>query len=106
MLDMETKLKLVIQEALSKIGASVDIKDIVIEHSKDKAHGDYATTVAMQMARVLRKSPRDIATSLVENLNKDGIEKVEIAGPGFINFFMKQDSLQAIIKTIVDEDEE
>ena len=73
MLDMETKLKLAIHEALSKIGANVDIKDIVIEHSKDKAHGDYATTVAMQMARVLRKSPRDIAASLVENLNKDGI---------------------------------
>ena len=92
MLDMETKLKLAIQEALSKIGANVETKDIVIEHSKDKAHGDYATTVAMQMARVLRKSPRDIATSLVENLNKEGIEKVEIAGPGFINFFMKNES--------------
>ena len=105
MLDMETKLKLVIHEALSKIGASVDIKDIVIEHSKDKAHGDYATTVAMQMARVLRKSPRDIATSLVENLNKDGIEKVEIAGPGFINFFMKNESLTSIIKTIVEQGE-
>ena len=105
MLDMETKLKLAIQEALSKIGANVDIKDIVIEHSKDKAHGDYATTVAMQMARVLRKSPRDIAASLVENLNKDGIEKVEIAGPGFINFFMKNESLTSIIKMIVDQGE-
>ena len=106
MLDMETKLKLAIQEALSKIGANVDTKDIVIEHSKDKAHGDYATTVAMQMARVLRKSPRDIATSLVENLNKEGIEKVEIAGPGFINFFMKNESLTSIIKTIVDLNED
>ena len=105
MLDMETKLKLAIQEALSKIGANVDIKDIVIEQSKDKAHGDYATTVAMQMARVLRKSPRDIAASLVENLNKDGIEKVEIAGPGFINFFMKNESLTSIIKMIVDQGE-
>ena len=57
------------------------------------------------MARVLRKSPRDIATSLVENLNKDGIEKVEIAGPGFINFFMKNESLTSIIKTIVEQGE-
>ena len=103
---METKLKLAIQEALSKIGANAEIKDIVIEHSKDKAHGDYATTVAMQMARVLRKSPRDIATSLVENLKKDGIEKVEIAGPGFINFFMKNESLTSIIKAIVEQGEE
>ena len=105
MLDMETKLKISIQNALSKIGAEVEIKDIVIEHSKDKAHGDYATTVAMQMARVLRKSPRDIAQALVENLDKDGIEKVEIAGPGFINFFMKSESLTTIIKQIVEEDE-
>ncbi|MDD6302498.1 MAG: arginine--tRNA ligase [Bacillales bacterium] len=103
MLDVESKLKLAIKDSLSKLGCDVDLNTIVIEHSKDKAHGDYATTVAMQMARVLHKSPRDIANEIINNISKDGIDKIEIAGPGFINFFMNSNSLTAVIKTIVDQ---
>ena len=106
MLDIEMKIKNVIKDALEKMGLFVELSNIVIERSKDKAHGDYASTVAMQMARTLHKSPRAIAEEIVSNIDSNLVEKVEIAGPGFINFFMKQDSLQAIIKTIVDEDEE
>ena len=101
MLDVEVTLKNAIQNALKTLGAEVELDKIVIERSKDKTHGDYATTVAMQMARILHKSPKDIAAGIVENLKLDAIEKVEIAGPGFINFFMKTDSLAAIIKQIV-----
>ena len=106
MLDIEMKIKNVIKDALEKMGVFVELSNIVIERSKDKAHGDYASTVAMQMARTLHKSPRAIAEEIISNIDSNLVEKVEIAGPGFINFFMKQDSLQAIIKTIVDEDEE
>lgn len=103
MLDVEVTLKTAIQNALKTLGAEVELDKIVIERSKDKTHGDYATTVAMQMARILHKSPKDIAAGIVENLKLDAIEKVEIAGPGFINFFMKTDSLAAIIKQIVSQ---
>jgi arginyl-tRNA synthetase len=106
MLDIETKIKTAVQEALKTLGAEVELNNIVIERSKDPTHGDYATTVAMQMARQLHKAPRQIAEDIVNVISKDGIEKIEIAGPGFINFFMKNDSLTAIIKTIIDQDSE
>lgn len=105
MLDIELKLKELIKLGLKELGVEVELKQIVIERSKDKSHGDYATTVALQMARTLHKSPRDIALELVKHLNADYISKTEIAGPGFINFFVKSDSLSSIIKTIVEQDE-
>ncbi|HEU18965.1 MAG TPA: arginine--tRNA ligase [Deltaproteobacteria bacterium] len=68
-----------------------DIPSIEIEATKEEAHGDYATNVAMVLASLMKMNPRKIASLIVENiLDNDGIlEKVEIAGPGFINFFMK-----------------
>ena len=105
MLDIELKLKELIKLGLKELGVEVELNQIVIERSKDKSHGDYATTVALQMARTLHKSPRDIALELVKHLNADYISKTEIAGPGFINFFVKSDSLSSIIKTIVEQDE-
>lgn len=105
MLDIELKLKELIKLGLKELGVEVELNQIVIERSKDKSHGDYATTIALQMARTLHKSPRDIALELVKHLNADYISKTEIAGPGFINFFVKSDSLSSIIKTIVEQDE-
>ena len=103
MLDVEIKLKTSIQQALKEAGADIELDKIIIERSKDKTHGDYATTVAMQMAKTLHKSPRDIASLIVEKMNCDIVGKIEIAGPGFINFFMKADSLSQIIKVIIDK---
>lgn len=103
MLDIETSLKTTIQNALKKLGVEIALESIVIERSKDKAHGDYATTVAMTQARNLHKAPALIAKDIVANIHEDFIENIEIAGPGFINFFIKSDSLSSIIKTIVVE---
>ena len=62
---------------------------------KDKSHGDYSTNVAMQLTRVLKNNPRKIAEAVVEALDKAAadIESCEIAGPGFINFTIKNTSL-------------
>src|SRR5699024_1843584 len=62
---------------------------------------------AMQLARVLKKAPRQIADDIVEQINKEdaNIDKIEIAGPGFINFFMKDDFLANIVQTILTEGE-
>ena len=100
--DIETLLKNLISEAFKKMGHELDLNDIVIERSKEKAHGDYATNVAMKMARLMRMSPRDIALKLIENINDDNIEKIEIAGPGFVNFFIKQESLNSLVSQIVE----
>ncbi len=102
-MDVIESLKLNIQKAFSALGVEVSLNDIVIEHSKDTAHGDYATNAAMKNCRLLSKAPRDVANALIEKLDMNGIDHVEIAGPGFINFFMKNDSLQPIVKKIINE---
>lgn len=63
--------------------------DIQIEHTKDRSHGDFATNIAMLLAKPAKRSPRDIANDIVNHLPADDmVEKVEIAGPGFINFYL------------------
>ena len=105
-MDVIESLKLNIQKAFSELGVEISLNDIVIEHSKDPAHGDYATNAAMKNCRLLKTSPINAANALIEKLNKDGIEKIEIAGPGFINFFMKNDSLQPIVKKVLEQGDE
>ena len=92
-MDIILILKTKIQSALNKLGQEVDLNDIVIENSKDKTHGDYASNVAMKFSRLFGKAPRDVASLIIENIDMSSIDKIEIAGPGFINFFMKNDSL-------------
>ena len=94
-------LKLNIQKAFQALGVEVALNDIIIEHSKDASHGDYATNAAMKNCRLLKMPPVNVANAIVEKLDMEGIEKVEIAGPGFINFFMRNDSLQPIVEKII-----
>ncbi len=67
---------------------------IMVENAKDKAHGDYATNIAMLLARPLKMKPVDIANMIVSKIPADDhIAKTEVAGPGFINFFANSDFL-------------
>lgn len=77
--------------------------EMVIEVPAHAEHGDFATNVAMQLAKPEKKAPRQIAEILVKDLasNKELLEKVEIAGPGFINFFIRKDLWQESLKSIV-----
>lgn len=101
-MDIIETLKLKIQKACASLGVEVNLADIVIERSKDKTHGDYATNAAMKFSRFFGKNPREIASLLTANIDLEGIEKLEMAGPGFINFFLKHDSLQPIVKKIIE----
>ncbi|WP_026907753.1 arginine--tRNA ligase [Paucisalibacillus globulus] len=102
----ETNLKEQIGAAVLKAGLATDaeLPDIILEKPKDKSHGDFATNIAMQLARIAKKAPRQIAEDIVANLDtsKASVEKVDIAGPGFINFFMKNDFLTDLIPTILE----
>ncbi|GAB3789277.1 arginine--tRNA ligase [Virgibacillus kimchii] len=102
----EDTLKQEIAAAVIKaeLAKAEELPDIVLEKPKDKAHGDFAANIAMQLARIAKKAPRKIAEDIVEELDKTkaSIEKVEIAGPGFINFFMKDDFLGEIIPMILE----
>ena len=70
MLTIEAQLKKALHDALLKMGQEIDEEKIVIERSKEKAHGDYATNVALQSARLFRKAPAVIAKEISENLDK------------------------------------
>ena len=67
-MDIALNLKQKIQDALKKLGQEVSLNDIIIEKSKDTAHGDYATNVAMKFSRLFAKSPRDVASLLIEKV--------------------------------------
>ena len=101
-MQIEGSLKTNLINAFKTLGLSLEDNDIVIERSKDPLHGDYATNAALKYAKQLNENPRSLATKLVDLLDKELIEKVEIAGPGFINFFLKHDSLQGIVKKIIE----
>jgi len=75
--------------------------DIQLSRTKDRSHGDFACNLAMMLAKPAGKSPREIAQLLIDALPKHGqIDRVEIAGPGFINFFISQSNTLAIIDTV------
>ena len=94
-------LKRCLKDALAKMNVDIDISKIVIERSKEKVHGDFASNIAMQLARELKKNPLLIAEDIVNNLDVESFNKVEIARPGFINFFLKSEALSSIIKTFI-----
>ncbi|HEU0283112.1 MAG TPA: arginine--tRNA ligase [Gallionella sp.] len=75
---------------------------LFIERSRQASHGDYACNLAMQLAKPLRKSPRDIAQALIAALpDSEVVEKVEIAGAGFINVFIAAAAKQAAVKAVL-----
>ncbi|EKN62972.1 arginine--tRNA ligase [Schinkia azotoformans] len=103
---VKERLKEEIKAAVMKaeLASEAEIPEVILEIPKEKAHGDYATNMAMQLARVAKKAPRMIAEQLVENFDKTkaSIEKIEIAGPGFINFYMNNSYLTDLIPTILE----
>ena len=103
-MDIVDSLKLNIQNALKELGFDVQLNDIIIEVSKDPTHGDYATNCAMKFSRLFQTNPRAAAERIIPKLDMSSIDKVEIAGPGFINFYMKQDSLSKIVNEVITKD--
>ncbi|MGM0896860.1 MAG: arginine--tRNA ligase [Bacillota bacterium] len=102
---VQQNIKQAIAEAVQKAGLTEEPVQVQLESPRDKANGDYATNVAMQLTRLAKKPPRAIAEAIVENLDTQAanIEKVEIAGPGFINIVIKKDYLNAVIKTVLEQ---
>ncbi len=80
---------------------------IVVERPKNRDHGDWATNVAMQLGKKFSMAPREFAEILVAQLqSEEGISKVEIAGPGFINLFVASGAAGSLVKTIVESGNE
>lgn len=102
--NIEKQLKSAIIEAVEKaFDFVIDENFVVIEIPKDNSLGDYATNTAMRLAKSLKKNPKEIAQIISETINKEdaSINKIEIAGPGFINIFINQEALAASILNIL-----
>jgi arginyl-tRNA synthetase len=81
---------------------SVALPRIEMELTKDPGHGDYASNIAMILASQVKKNPREIAKILLEGIEDRGavLKKVEIAGPGFLNFFVREGGLTALLDAV------
>ena len=93
-----------VQSLIDNGSLDVEIPAIKIDRARDKSHGDFAANVAMILAKPARKNPREIAGLIVDALPaNDFVEKVDIAGPGFINFFVSDDSRQGVVKNVLEQ---
>ncbi len=101
-LDLKQALNELIQQALSVIAPGEESVAVTLERSKLTQHGDYASNIAMQLAKGLKRNPRDVAKDLIGDLPPSPyLEKTEIAGPGFINFFLTPLAKQQVVRTIL-----
>lgn len=103
---MKELLQNVICEALKKQNILKQPNEIIIEIPKDNKNGDYSSNIAMQLTKELHCNPREIAQNLQASIQNEQIEKIEIAGPGFLNFFVKKEYLLENINTILEKREQ
>ncbi len=101
---MREKIEKIVNDAIAKAVESGqlpldEMPEPSVERPKDKAHGDWATSVALKLAKKAHMNPRRIAQIISENIPVgDFIENVEIAGPGFINMKLSNGALQSVLK--------
>ena len=94
-------IRAALAKAASKLGAP-DV-EVALERPRDPTHGDLATNLALALAKTLGQKPRAIAERLVANLELPSglVSKTEIAGPGFINFFLADDEVVGVLPAII-----
>jgi arginyl-tRNA synthetase len=103
--DPRTPIADALQRALAGMGAGGT--EVRLERPRDPSHGDWATSVALTLAKPLKKAPRQIADEIASRLDLagTGIASVEVAGPGFLNFRLSTGSIADQLARIVGEDE-
>ena len=108
---MKSEISQLLQQAVKDLQSQGKLPEdlniiIRLENTRDPAHGDLACNLAMMLAKPARAKPRDIAEAIVTALPaSDLIEKVDIAGPGFINFYLNASATASIVKQIIDAGE-
>lgn len=96
-------LKEDILKSLNKLNLEKSKEEIIIEIPKTPINGNYSTNIALALASELKKSPREIANAIKMNFSSNIISKVEVAGPGFINFFINKECLYDVLNEILDK---
>ena len=106
---MKEQIEQQLAEALSVLQSDGTVPSelspqISVTRTKDASHGDFASNLAMMLAKPAKRAPREIAQALIEALPKsDSIKDVVIAGPGFINFFQADDAQSAVVKNVLEQ---
>lgn len=105
-MDIKTSLENAIREAAAAAMAAGDFQadtlpEVLLEVPPQKEFGDYATNFAMQTARAARTNPRKVAEALVKYLQRPWLERCEIAGPGFINFYLRPEWVHDLLADIL-----
>ncbi len=105
---MKSHLQQLIQQTLSTLQEQGELPDcdapVQIERTRDKSHGDFACNIAMLLAKPARRKPREIAELIVGALpSSPQVSKVDIAGPGFINFFVSESAFHAVVPDILNQ---
>ncbi len=106
---MKDQLQQLIEQAISQLKTQGVIPEaqkvnVMLTHTKDKSHGDLATNVAMTFAKTIGKPPREAAQLVIDSIaDSNIIDRIEIAGPGFINFFLAQAAQTAVINSILEQ---
>jgi arginyl-tRNA synthetase len=99
-----------IKNTVAPIIAGTELQPtIALERPRDPSHGDIACNIAMQIAKPLKKNPRELAQQIVDGLlalNHPLIASAELAGPGFINLRVTAAAKQAVVKTILQQQEQ
>jgi len=100
----EKLIQSAIVETLGKMGVSDP--EIRLERPRDPSHGDWATNVALTLAKELRRPPREIAQEIAEklDLSRAGADRVEVAGPGFLNFHLSSGAIAGVLDQILVQD--
>src|ERR1700740_2906797 len=108
---MKTLIEALLKQALASLPedllpTAARAVSIEVENTRDAQHGDFASNLALRLAKPARQNPRKLAEALVRGLPAhDIVEKVEIAGAGFINFFLKDSAYHAAIGQILEAGE-
>lgn len=104
-MNLKIIIKNIISNALRELEIEYDDEKIVVEIPKDKNNGDFSTNVAMQLVKILKTNPREIAEKIVDVIKENEcIENVEIAGPGFINIYLDDEYIFSGIETVIEKD--
>ena len=91
-MSFEERLAGAVREAVQRV-YGVELDGVHVERPNDPEHGDFATNVALANARVFRRNPREVAESLIETLDAPFVDRAEVAGPGFLNFWLSAEAI-------------
>lgn len=107
-MNLKQRIKEIIFCALNDLDIEFNLLDIMVEVPKNRENGDFSSNIAMQLTKVLKDNPRNIAEKIVDKIkeNTKEIEKVEIAGPGFINIYLNDEYVFSGIGNVLKADKD